>query len=361
MSHIVSQRSPMSDIGSRWYAGNQRNLVTFSHRPNRTSGVVRLAGFATHADEIIGLLQRAHRTRLNAAADDLCALLRGHKPDHWPAGTPGGKGGQFKPKDGTGGAAISKVRKALADATSIAEINKAIAGEAKRITGQTTAVNLKGADLQVARETGEGILRGLERSPTTRLTSVTTYGPGAGRASRAHEHDDGFANAHNAKGDTGRTTEMAFNIRWMSDPAAFRAALAKDGEKDNGARGKAYGDAGPMGNAIHEFGHVAASQVPETYERVTYDAFGNVMRKYLVNIEREAGDLVTARVDKLNEGRRRGRRISARDYVAKQVSWYGSWERSELLAEAFADVVVHGDKASSLSKDIYDMVVRGAG
>jgi hypothetical protein len=263
-----------------------------------------------------------------------------------------------------GGGAGGGVREAIANAQSIDEVNAAVANEIRRVSGNETHVDLAGADLDVAKEYGEGVVRGLEHTPSTRLTDVATYGPGGARPAREGEGETEYANARSADDEGGGvSTEIGFNMAYAADPARFRASLAEDAKTGpDGVRGSASSDAGPMGVAIHEFGHVASSQVPWTHEKVTLDARGEVMRRTKVDIEFEAASHV-GDLSERETGSRYGNGIDTgpRAIIGREISMYASWERGETTAEAFADVVLHGDAASTLSHDIYAMVTRGAG
>lgn len=264
-------------------------------------------------------------------------------------------------KDGKFASGGGGVRESLAAATTIGELNTAIAGEAKRITGRDTRVNLKGADLQVGKELGEGVLRGMEHTPSTHLDSVTTYGPGGARKARADEGSGEYANARN-RADADTTKEIGFSTEWVGNSAKFRESLAEDDKVTDGVRGSVSSGAGPMGVAIHEFGHVASSQVPHTYEVVTRGKGGVEVDRYKVGVEFEAHHHVMD-ISERETGSPYGNGIDTgpRAIIGREISSYASWERGEATAEAFADVVLHGDSASQLSHDIYDMVTRGAG
>lgn len=268
------------------------------------------------------------------------------------------KDGKFSSGGGGGG-----VRDSLAAASTIEELNAALADEIKQVSGNDTHVDFAGSDLEVAKELGEGVVRGLEHSPSTRLIDVTTYGPGGGRAARDGEGGTEYANARTAD-DANKTTEIGFNVSYLSDPARFRASLAEDAKTGpDGVRGSASSDAGPMGVAIHEFGHVASSQVPWTHEKTVENVrTGEVIRRYTVDVEFEAGHHI-GRIVEAQTGNPYGTNNdnSPRAFVSREISAYASWERGETTAEAFADVVLHGDSATQLSHDIYAMVTRGAG
>jgi hypothetical protein len=257
-------------------------------------------------------------------------------------------------------------RDSLAAATTIGELNDVVAAECRRITGRETKVDMKGADLQVAKELTEGVLRGMEHSPSTRLDTIETYGPGGSRRPRADEDDGGYANANNGKEDGGDTPtrQIGFNTRMAGDPAKIRELLADDAKpQDGGGPGSVGGKHGPVSIGTHEFGHVASGQVPETHEIVTRDKWGKIMpeRTFKAGVEWEAQDHIGAIVERATGSPYGNGTVNRRTVVEREISFYASTERGETTAEAFADVVLNGGAASSLSHDIYAMVTRGSG
>ena len=267
-------------------------------------------------------------------------------------------------KDGKFASGGGGVRDSLARATTIGELNAATAAEAKRITGRDTHVDMAGADLEVAKELNEGVLRGMEHTPSTRLDSIETYGRGGARKARDDEDGGEYANARGAVDDGGETPtyQLGFSTTWVGNPTKLRESMADDAKTQaGGGPGSVGGKHGPMSIGVHEFGHVASSQVPSTHERVTYHVSGRELDRYKVDVEFEAQDRVHAIVEERTGSPYGNNQENPRSVIGREVSSYASWERGELTAEAFADVVLNGDKASSLSHDIYDMVTRGAG
>lgn len=238
------------------------------------------------------------------------------------------------------------LRQSLQDAKSIDELNATAAAEAKRITGFDTDVNFAGSDLQIAREHAEGVLRGMEHAPTTHVTAVYTYGEGGSRPAR---DDEGGGEYANARGADDEATEIGFSTQWSADPDGYRASLAKDME-NNGSIG-----GGPIGVGVHEFGHVASHQARHEYEKDLTGGYGTRREFAKLDVEWEAHDHAHRQAGKTE----RERYDKYRSHVEREISFYASWERGELTAEAFADVVLNGDKASQLSHDIYQMVTRG--
>jgi hypothetical protein len=82
----------------------------------------------------------------------------------------------------------------------------------------------------------------------------------------------------------------------------------------------------PTGTALHEFGHAVAFASDD----------GMVLARAELLLRRRATEQNTY--------------ASA---AARQVSGYAATDQHELLAEAFADVMVNGDGASVLSKELF--------
>jgi hypothetical protein len=92
--------------------------------------------------------------------------------------------------------------------------------------------------------------------------------------------------------------------------------------------------------AIHEFGHILDSNT--------------------------LGGVIHPDIDELLKRRASDEILSAEDYLAgrsrvdvlirDEVSEYGRKSRGELVAEAFLDVVINGDRAGQLSREIFDLL-----
>lgn len=224
--------------------------------------------------------------------------------------------GQFS--SGGGG-----VRGSLANAGSIGELNTAIAGEAKRITGKTIEVDMAGSDLQVAREHGEGVLQALERFPAADLAYVGTYGPGAPSNPITRQLE---ANQGVAFGVTMGST-VRFNNRHAANPDQYRAELGK-----SAGAGSRWGiPTDPRGVAIHEMGHVVAHQ-------------GSVRAVY---------DDAVAHADRAG--------MTPALYIGGKVSRYAASSMGEYAAEAFADVMLNGSGAADVSKSSFKLIEQDYG
>jgi hypothetical protein len=233
------------------------------------------------------------------------------------------KDGKFG--SGSGG---GEVREALTQARTTAELNEAIKSEARRITGHELRVDLKGADLDTAKEYGEGILQGLERFPDAPLAYVHTYGPGGARPDVGADFSGAYAITQHGY----ITDAIGFNASspHASDAAQLRAQLA-------GLESRGWLTSGtPAGVALHEFGHVVA------YHTGTE---GPAYRIAHSSAKDAAGaPLVSGGITR---------------HIRGHVSDYASTNRMELAAEAFADVMTHGHAAKPLSKDIFGAIETG--
>lgn len=232
----------------------------------------------------------------------------------------------------------SEVRSVLAGATSTREVSAAATAEAQRITGRAIPFEFGGSDPQVAREHAEGVLRGLERFPHARLHAV-----GVADLSAAVRGDEGFHTSAWA-----RTRELPdgssridFDIAASSPlgAAEYRRDLAASVQRRRMGRGHTTGD--PVGNGLHEFGHVVAGNGP----------FGiNAKARHLADEFVDRSPNYTPSAD---EDRDRAlRRLT----LGLEVSTYATQSPAELTAEALADVMAHGDDASVLSRLIADLI-----
>lgn len=228
------------------------------------------------------------------------------------------------------------VRGALASATTTREVSAAATAEARRITGRDIPFDFGGSDPQLAREHAEGVLRGLEQFPHARLhavgvadlsTATRTDGGHGGGWARTRQLDDGSA-------------RIDFDAATSSPAgaAAYRAELEQSAKRRRMGRGHTTGD--PMGNALHEMGHVAAGQGPAMNSKAH-----NLAKRFLAH----AGHYEASGDQYLDQARRRLA-------LGQELSTYATSGFSELTAEAVADVLAHGDDASPLSRLIMDLI-----
>jgi hypothetical protein len=225
-----------------------------------------------------------------------------------------------------GGAGI---RQSLQDASTTGEVSAVLASEASALTGRNVVADLAGADVDVAREYAEGCLRGYEKFPKCQVDQVIVYGPGSARP-------DAF---------TGNPGDMAVaGIEFKGGPTAivmvhtigFNAKFSNQYGTDTLAHAESTGfttRGGHMSTAAHEYGHHAS--------RVTG-----------MSMPGGSSALSIAR------GQAADRGVTPATHIRQQISKYASKNQQELVAEAFADVVLHGDLASGLSSDIYAEMTR---
>lgn len=239
-----------------------------------------------------------------------------------------------------GESAGSVIRSALAGVEKIGDLRKAFEQEAKRITGNRIANNLQG-NVDTAREHMEGILRCLERFPDVRLHGVSVRTDDAGV----------YASAG------GRW--IRFNQFWTASKRAradYLTSLASGADGWN-EPGRMYGEwvhtdfhvrnsHSPMSVAIHEFGHIL--DIDTLNERIKDDMDALIERRR-VELSRE---IMANRADLGLETWD----LSASEVIEREVSGYAKTNRKELAAEAFTDVMLNGDKASVLSRGIFDLL-----
>lgn len=111
--------------------------------------------------DLVAVLDIADDTTRAAALELLAKHLPG-KHDQSSHGHGGGSG----------------IRQSLRDAATVEDVEQVTAGELHRLIGHPVSVSFQGFDEGLARESAEGILRGAERFPNTRLGAVSTYGQG---------------------------------------------------------------------------------------------------------------------------------------------------------------------------------------
>ena len=221
-------------------------------------------------------------------------------------------------KDGKFSSGSGGVREELSGATTAQEVSAAAAAEAKRITGRDIEFDFAGSDPGIAKEHAEGILRGLERYPKTKLDRV--------------------AMSDLPEGTFGRTLTINGErsvIVFGTDAQRYGAAGYR-GDLKNAEQSGEIVARSPMGVALHEFGHAAANQ---------YGLNGWANNRANQYAEIEMGSTDTS------------------GSIRKAISHRATENNSELSAEAFADVMTNGEKASGMSKlivDTFDAEIRAA-
>ncbi len=222
------------------------------------------------------------------------------------------------------------VRPARKAARTTVSVGKVFATEYRRITGRDIDPNslyFEGS-VATAREHAEGVLRGLERFPDIPLERVVAFGTGNEYASAT-------------------SRAIRFNQVWTSpaDRKKYLDALAQD----EASRWHVPGSGNPVAVALHEFGHVV-------------DTSSDVFRR---DLDALLARSAAARDADLATARAAGEMVDADDFAAgggvdglirRDVSRYATRDRKELAAEAFADVMINGGRASDLSRDIFTLL-----
>ncbi len=221
------------------------------------------------------------------------------------------------------------IRSALVNAGTLREVDAAAMTEARRLTGRDIRFDQTGSDVQIAREHAEGILRGLERYPESPISQVGTFGPGSSaeaitRRLGVPDFDEPRAFTATLPGND----VVLFNARMAGDPEAYAEALARG----HGAGWHAQGTATPMGQALHEFGHTVDETFTEAGAKV-----GAVRSQMTVPFTGKA----------------------YKEAVRTEVSRYAATSTHELGGEAFADVMINGERASATSRAVFDAIERG--
>jgi hypothetical protein len=213
------------------------------------------------------------------------------------------KEGQFAAT--TGG---KDVREALAGHETAEAVGTAAAAEAKRITGRDIDFDLAGSDPQIAAEHAEGILRGLERFPTTGLKAVRH-----GTDPEAEQREVFAVTSR----DGGTITFTANAQKYGA--AGYRAEL----KQARAEHAISAATATPIGVALHEFGHSVANS-------------------------HGANDPA------LNAGYRHaeGKKAGVSTTIQTDLGRYATSADREMVAEGFAQSMVKGDKASGTAKAI---------
>ncbi len=217
------------------------------------------------------------------------------------------------------------VRRELADAKTVDEINSVATVIANKATGRKDIrFDLTGADPQIARETAEGIIRGFERYPKSPASQIGTFGPGGAI-------DDPRINETMAHGGAvGRDRALLiFNVKSLGDPVKYRKDIKA------GFNAKRYVTENPMDIALHEFGH----SIDENFTKA--GAKPLAVREYL----KDRGKSAKGGVYK--------------ETVRSEISGYAAESPSEMGAEAFADVMINGENASELSRRVFRAIDDG--
>lgn len=230
----------------------------------------------------------------------------------------------------------AKARNGAMDAETPASVSHAAAREAKRLTGRDINFSLDDADPEVAQGIASGILKGLKRFPEVPLAQVTV-GDSAERDSHFAEakgNDIPGAGPHQTM-LYGPTDRIEIQRWWAQHPQELAAEMRKAHDNKK-LVGDSIADIG-----LHEFGHVLVAALKGN----RHESVGETIAK------NRMADIDTWKDD--YEGPE-----TARELAAAEISERAGGNGLELDAEAFTDVMLNGEKASALSKDIFAEIER---
>lgn len=202
------------------------------------------------------------------------------------------------------------VRPSLEAARTTYAVQGVFIQEARQITGRFLSVRFTGS-AATAREHAEGLLRGLERFPDAKLAGIDAM------EARGSEY---AATAY---------SEILFSETWTSPAARRRYLSSVAADVENGWHVANSGS--PVSIALHEFGHLLdfTTDINRTIR--------GPVRQIVARRAAEAG-------------------VAPDVLIAREVSQYATSHVDELVAEAFTDVMVNGEAASVLSKDIFTLL-----
>lgn len=216
-----------------------------------------------------------------------------------------------------------EIRAPLAEAHTVYDIELQFQLEAQRITGRVIPAELgPAASPATARESLEGVLRGLERFPDAKLDwighidDVDRYAQAGGGIMEFSTHYTSVANR------TRYLTSLQRDIAgWEKDPIVHEVVP--------GWSVRASGN--PAAVAIHEFAHI-----------LDLDTIGPL------ELNSSVEELV--RTLAAREGK------TADRLIRRQVGGYAMTDTTELIAEAFTDAIINGAAASELSRGILALI-----
>ena len=219
------------------------------------------------------------------------------------------------------------VRPALAEATGPRTLVRATQAEFRRITGRDLTVDLgpdPGLSLPTAQEHMEGVLRAAEAWPDVDLREVRWFN---GELSEPGQQRPWAIGGNGAIMFNTAYTSKAGRDRYLQELAASVAGW------DGGGSGfHPRGAATPAAVAMHEIGHLVAP--------------GRAAREY-------------PGVRALVARRAKEDRVPPSRLIRREVSLYADTNPSELVAEAVLDVLINGDAAGRLAREIVELLRTG--
>lgn len=212
------------------------------------------------------------------------------------------------------------VRPVLQQAKSTRQLQQAMRAEVQRITGRDMLIQVPDdASLATMRQFYEGVLRGMERFPDTSVRTVAWW-----RVPDGHYADTSAG-------------EIRFNAWWAQAEQRRKLLGAVRGDVADwdrpGLRGWMPRNAGTVDSlGMHEYGHAVHLSLGAETATVSSRALTIVQRRAAL------------------EG------ITPDEAVARHLGAYSTSDEFELIAGAFTDVMVNGDLASPLAREIFDLL-----
>jgi len=239
-----------------------------------------------------------------------------------------------------GGAVVEAgVRPVLASARTQGAVERVFREEFERITGRKPRyVDFPGS-AATAREHAEGLLRGLERFPDAKLDSV---GPLLRPVRSEYAHAAGGTIRFNYDDWTRPARRKAYLESLQGDVAGWEKGVQEFGLglfKRSAFHPRGTGN--PIGVALHEFGHVLDIATVQKAIRGDLDKLLKARTAQATRRPRPAGETPIAGPD---------------DLIQREISAYAASDHEELVAEAFVDVMMNGQRASLLSREIFDLL-----
>lgn len=202
------------------------------------------------------------------------------------------------------------VRPMLEAARTTSAVQSVFAAETRRITGRFIPIRFTGS-AATAREHAEGLLRGLERFPDARLGGVDAMeARGAAYAATSYN-------------------EILFSELWTTPAARRRYLGSVASDVQDGWHVANSGN--PVAIALHEFGH-------------------------LLDFTTDINRGVRERIREIVARRAAAEGVGQDVLIRREVSGYATSHTDELVAEAFTDVMINGEAASGLSREIFTLL-----
>jgi len=239
-----------------------------------------------------------------------------------------------------GGAVVEAgVRPVLASARTQGAVERVFREEFERITGRKPRyVDFPGS-AATAREHAEGLLRGLERFPDAKLDSV---GPLLRPVRSEYAHASGGTIRFNYDDWTRPARRKAYLESLQGDVAGWDRGVVEFGLglfKRSAFHPRGTGN--PIGVALHEFGHVLDIATVQKAIRGDLDKLLKARTAEAMRRPRPAGETPITGPD---------------DLIQREISAYAASDHEELVAEAFVDVMINGEAASVLSRQIFTIL-----